>query len=100
MSNIPPKEGTGKGSPNDKKKVTKVSAPAAKKKSVAIAPKPPSATPKKSVTRDTSKDQSRSQLKYGSGSKKSVTRDTSKDTKKKKPMSRNKRNLLRRQGRL
>ena len=40
---------------------------------------------KPSVTRDTSKDMSRTQLKkYGSGSKKGVTRNTSLDKKKKK----------------
>ena len=32
VSNIPPKEGTGKGSPTVKKKVTKVSAPKASSK--------------------------------------------------------------------
>ena len=47
LSNIPPKEGTGKGSPNDKKKTSKVSAPKAKRKPVASAPKPRTAAPKK-----------------------------------------------------
>ena len=48
MSNIPPKEGTGKGSPTDKKKVSKVSAPKAKSKAPVSAPKGRTAAPKSS----------------------------------------------------
>jgi len=47
MSNIPPKEGTGKGSPTDKKKVSKVSAPKPKSKAPVKASKARSAAPSK-----------------------------------------------------
>jgi len=48
LSNIPPKEGTGKGSPTDKKKVSKVTAPKPQSKPPVKASKPRSATPKTS----------------------------------------------------
>jgi hypothetical protein len=120
MSSIPPSEGTGGkaektlryGSAKPKAKPSGTKSPKSTAKPATGASRRPSASSKPSakVTRDTSKDTSRKQAsidKYGSGSKKGVTRNTSKDTKtstpkaKAKPkMSRNKRNLLRRQGRL
>ena len=106
LSNIPPKEGTGKGSPNDKKKVSKVSAPKPKTKPSVSAPKAKSSggkNPYRAPQGAERKDRMSKALKeLKASTARSKARQNAQMPKKpaaKKKMSRNEKNLRRRQGR-